>query len=144
MKHLRIKKHLWAVIYEIALTGYVVFTLLDAFVIPKNVVVLNNNESSVSEDILAEYFNHNTGTNRIKYCICHPFNIVPDIGYVFIPAYVSVSIISYCNNTCKQWNIIAAYTLIKTTSVIILAVISDITFLIQLFLYTFVRILCYN
>ena len=62
---------------------------------------------------LAEYFNHNTGTNRIKYCICHPFNIVPDIGYVFIPAYVSVSIISYCNNTCKQWNIIATYTLIK-------------------------------
>lgn len=51
MKHLRIKKHLWAVIYGIALTGYVVFTLLDAFVIPKNVVVLNNNESSVSEDI---------------------------------------------------------------------------------------------
>lgn len=50
MKHLRIKKHLWAVIYGIALTGYVVFTLLDAFVIPKNVVVLNNNESSVSED----------------------------------------------------------------------------------------------
>lgn len=50
MKHLRIKKHLWAVIYGIALTGYVVFTLLDAFVIPKNVVVLSNNESSVSED----------------------------------------------------------------------------------------------
>lgn len=50
MKHLRIKKHLWAVIYGIALTGYVVFTLLDAFVIPKNVVVLNNNEASVSED----------------------------------------------------------------------------------------------
>lgn len=50
MKHLRINKHLWAVIYGIALTGYVVFTLLDAFVIPKNVVVLNNNESSLSED----------------------------------------------------------------------------------------------
>ena len=50
MKHLRIKKHLWAVIYGIALTGYVVFTLLDAFVIPKNVVILNNNESSLSED----------------------------------------------------------------------------------------------
>lgn len=50
MKHLRINKHLWAVIYGIALTGYIVFTLLDAFVIPKNVVVLNNNESSLSED----------------------------------------------------------------------------------------------
>lgn len=51
MKHLEIKKHLWAVIYGIALTGYVAFTLLDAFVIPKNVVVLNNNESAEYDDI---------------------------------------------------------------------------------------------
>lgn len=50
MKHLEIKKHLWAVIYGIALTGYVTFTLLDAFVIPKNVIVLNNNESPESDD----------------------------------------------------------------------------------------------
>lgn len=55
MKHLRINKHLWAVIYGIALTGYIIFTLLDAFVIPKNVVVINNNsELSASEDNLTD------------------------------------------------------------------------------------------
>lgn len=38
------KGHLvWGIFYGIALTGFTVYTLLDAFVLPKNVVTLENN-----------------------------------------------------------------------------------------------------
>ena len=40
------KGHLaWGIFYGIALTGFTVYTLLDAFVLPKNVVVLENNNT---------------------------------------------------------------------------------------------------
>jgi exopolysaccharide biosynthesis protein len=37
------RKHLWGIVYGVVLAAYVVFTLLDAFVIPKNVVSIENN-----------------------------------------------------------------------------------------------------
>ena len=40
------KGHLaWGIFYGIALTGFTVYTLLDAFVLPKNVVTLENNNT---------------------------------------------------------------------------------------------------
>ena len=40
------KGHLaWGIFYGIALTGFTVYTLLDAFVLPKNVVALENNNT---------------------------------------------------------------------------------------------------
>lgn len=40
------KGHLaWGIFYGIALTGFTVYTLLDAFVLPKNVVILENNNT---------------------------------------------------------------------------------------------------
>ena len=36
------RKYLWRIIYGIALAGYTAFTLLDAFVLPKNVVAMEN------------------------------------------------------------------------------------------------------
>lgn len=40
------KGHLaWGIFYGIALTGFTVYTLLDSFVLPKNVVVLENNNT---------------------------------------------------------------------------------------------------
>ena len=40
------KGHLaWEIFYGIALTGFTVYTLLDAFVLPKNVVALENNNT---------------------------------------------------------------------------------------------------
>jgi len=40
------KDHLeWGIFYGIALTGFTVYTLLDAFVLPKNVVTLENNNT---------------------------------------------------------------------------------------------------
>lgn len=40
------KGHLaWGIFYGIALTGFTVYTLFDAFVLPKNVVTLENNNT---------------------------------------------------------------------------------------------------
>lgn len=40
------KGHLaWGIFYGIALMGFTVYTLLDAFVLPKNVVALENNNT---------------------------------------------------------------------------------------------------
>lgn len=40
------KGHLaWGIFYGIALTGFTVYILLDAFVLPKNVVTLENNNT---------------------------------------------------------------------------------------------------
>lgn len=57
MRHV-VRKHLYALIYGIVLTAYFVFTLLDAFVIPKDIVTVENYNSQDSSVADGSTFSH--------------------------------------------------------------------------------------
>ena len=51
MKGKKKQKNFWPLIFGILLTGYAVFTLLDAFVLPRDLVVLESaREPEISEN----------------------------------------------------------------------------------------------
>lgn len=57
------RKYLWRIIYGIALAGYTAFALLDAFVMPKNVVAMDNayGSSNTESDGANEETNASSG-----------------------------------------------------------------------------------
>lgn len=75
--NLHMKNHLWAAIYGIALTGYVIFTLLDAFVIPKNVIALDSNTEIYAHD---DEDNNSTDTHTDDAVITDTSYITDDVS----------------------------------------------------------------